>query len=443
MSTSGYEGGVATTDMKFGFVLRMHERRKGAEDCDDEGDDIHKDTCIGNAVLVGPRLAITAVHCLADPISNLWVRSALGGSYVRVVSLRWPNPQWQFVFGSATSGYPPVRRDNWAEDIVELILEKQPVIDAGAGNYSYIRPADPQAFGASKFPQLVGIASPDGSAKAVRYSTFSTGSEFNRIVRAEVSEPVRGYPLESGSAVLAWEAGALTTRLLGLQASAPDPIPLRLPILEPKPVIGFRPLAPHVIEGWQTETHDDTSAERSTFMRRETQFYLREPASQRVVSGERSLVTVNDLRFFDGGKWRLHAARSRSGILTSGGWLHTSLLPHNEIALKIVIAPTNEELIFRLYPSSALGIGGFYWLQGSGEFKGRRHYLYLFRAVDDAGNSPVPLRRRVRVAIFDVEGPHLADRPEYCQIVEGAPVVADDDRVQDDIGNGHEGQDPP
>lgn len=84
MTGSSYEGGITTDKADFGVVLKMYERRRGAEKYPNDHD-IHKDTFVGNAVLVGPRLAITAVHCLADPKQNLWVRSALGESYVKVI----------------------------------------------------------------------------------------------------------------------------------------------------------------------------------------------------------------------------------------------------------------------------------------------------------------------------------------------------------------------
>lgn len=445
MSTSSYEGGIATDDAKFGFVLKMYERRKGAES--DESEDIHKDTYVGNAVLVAPQLAITAVHCLADPKSNLWVRSALGGNYARVVSIRWRYSDWRFVLGSAPSGYPPIRRDNWAEDIVALFLELQPGIAQGGGGIAPIDPASICELDSNRLPLQIGVASADGSANAVRYSSFCARSVMNNIVTAEVSGPVRGYPLESGSAALSWEKGLLTTRLLGLQVSAPDPIPMRLPAPDREPIIGILPLDAarkasisrwcELKEGGRGDVADDSEGFS------EEAFYLRGAISRRAISGERALVTVNDLRFFDGIEWRLHAARSRSGILTSGGTLHTQLMPHNEIQLMIRTVPAREVVVFRLYPSSALGVGGFYWLQGAGEYRGRRYLVYLFRAMDDPADAPIPGRRRVRVAIFDAEGPHLADRPEYNEIVRGVPLVQDDDRVQDDVGNGHEGQDPP
>jgi hypothetical protein len=445
MSTSSYEGGIVTTDTKFGFVLKMYERRKGAEN--DRSEDIHKDTYVGNAVLVAPQLAITAVHCLADPKSNLWVRSALGGNYVRVVSIGWRNQDWRFVLGSLPSDYPPVRRDNWAEDIVALFLEGRPGLHNAGGSDIPVVPASVGTIDSGRLPRQVGVASADGSVSAVRYSTFSARNVLNKIVMAEVSEPVRGYPLESGSAALDWDRDTLTTRLLGLQVSAPDPMPLRLSAPDRKPVIGIFPLdadCKNSIGLWcRSEECSRQNMKPASTAVDETAFHLRGAVSQRAISGERALVTVNDLRFFDDFEGRLHATRSRSGILTSGGTLHTRLVRHNEILLTIRTVQTCEEVVFRLYPSSALGVGGFYWLQGAGEFRGRRYFVYLFRAVDDPSDAPIPNRRRVRVAVFDAEGPHLADRPEYNEIVLGVPFVADDDRVQDDIGNGHEGQDPP
>lgn len=446
MAGSGYEGGTTTDRADFGLVLRMYERRRDAEKYPADHD-IHKDTFVGNAVLVGPRLAITAVHCLADPKRNLWVSSALGGSYVRVICLRWRKDDHLFLFGSAAETYPPVRQQNWEEDIVALFLDDTVKMPAAGGNETTVQNASVESFGDDRLPGLVGIAAADGSARKVRYSTFLPRRRLNALVTAEVSAPFEGYPLESGSAVLAWDRNELTTRLLGLQVSAPNPIPLHLPDTVRRPRVGILPLTTErikCIEHWRTiKSPVPVGGLASPGPRAEELFYLRGAESGRVISGERELVTVNDLDFFGVGDWKdwtLHATRSRSGILTSGGiMLSRRIGAKNAVALKIQTALTRESVEVELYPSGALGVGGFCWLHGLVRFQGCDYHLYLFRAKDDVETN----RRRVRIAIFDAEGPHLADRPEYNEIVFGSQLVSDDDRVQDDIGNGHEGQDPP
>jgi hypothetical protein len=453
MTMPGSQGGVSTSDPKLSFILTMHERRQ--QETADPILEI-RDSCVGNAVLVARRLAITAVHCIADFKTNLWVRSVLTGKMVKVLALVWTRggQDYFYVMGDPPESFPPVREDCWAEDVVGLFLESS--MDCNGADIPPVEESSQDGVEELEeaLPELVAIAAANGNLSAVTFTTFEPQFRINDSVIAAVSGPVMGYMLESGAAVLSWGKEVPGYVLLGLQVSAPEPPPVRLPLPGTRPIVGlivFCQKQRGKIERWKSIKDCDlpSALVQKPDVDART-YYIQSSVSGRVISGARDLVVLTDLDFFHAKQWVLHAVCSRSGLLTSGGMLWTRRLGRsNEVVLQINTLQKRESAEVTLRPGSALAIGGFLWLQGETSFQGKSYLVYLHRAVDDEyecedkGRKRICRRARVRIAVFDREGPHLADRPEYNRIKFEVRLLGDDDRVQDDVGNGHEGYEPP
>jgi hypothetical protein len=191
-------------------------------------------------------------------------------------------------------------------------------------------------------------------------------------------------------------------------------------------------------------------------------FVIQSKDGTRLHSGEDCLVELTDLDFFQFKPWRIEEISETLGLIEQDGALWTVLLENDIVQLQIATVnpvQTYDVTLRRAAPPNSL-----YWLRGDLTFKGRSLVIYVYRVVDDAPTPNSPYVGRLRIEAYDTVGPFKDEIPENqvvllnrCDLIrteesgsmmgvslkqlsgDQQPDPDDQQPVQDDVGNGHEG----
>jgi hypothetical protein len=400
----------------------------------------------GTAVLVGPRHAVTAAHCLMAEQPEMFLFQAVSGRRVRVVGVHFQT-RASFSFGS---GQPYPDLDGLTPDTDELtILELDSPLEGAAGLGTL----------AGGFRGNLGVATAifdDHDGYVVIRAAMSLLSVSNDRIDMQQNGSRQGFASASGSALyLLLKSNELT--VVGIESCTED-----------------ANAATRTVRQAHYLAFDASDLKWIDTMRARNPALVAPAAKIRAGASLSHFHVTNtdgadhtfgicltewgDLGDIDGKNFELRFAIGTLKLIRTGGSLHIQKTGLDSIRLSIAPppgqsgAPVAVEMDIHSHPQAS----GRHWLKGNTLYGGQSVDVYLYKMDDDASDPTYP--RQVYIDAYVVGGSYIWEIPELGTLESGCasanaklrslpgefvrdllqPFRAGGGFVQDDVGTGHE-----